>query len=228
MQLQAIYGSNVPKNIDHSKYSNLPNHLNRVYIQNDLDKQLEQSGRVQFVESSKVNLVKSERAGAYIFEPCDYCIIKVNNIERPVVELKVYENGLESEQRKEKQGRFPNLWKQFLESKTDGLKTPLNAIPKITLTQIAQLNSCGLDCVEKLQYADDLTLKFVDGGKVLRAKADAYLNLSTDKVVEAKQLENDALQDELKRMAKEIEELKNADNTKDVPKRSKQNRAKTT
>lgn len=99
--------------------------------------------------------------------------------------------------------RFPLEYQRFIEGQSQrGVGTPLNTWPVLSPSQVKDLEFHGVTTVEQLAALPDSSSRIILGFNGLREQARAYTNKSAD------QQRDDALQAELAKRDKELEELR--------------------
>jgi len=157
--------------------------------QSDADKSLV----VLFYREPIKNEIKSIDAGRPIFDEIDLVKIITPGSRDTFVGDATYEY----------QQRFPTQWARYKQGRDQsaGSGTPLNQLPWLSISQIAEFNAVGCYTIEQLVgMADSLSQKFM-GHHAIKQKALAYIDAAKNAAPMLK------LQSELEKRDAQIKEL---------------------
>lgn len=77
--------------------------------------------------------------------------------------------------------RFPLAWRRFQEGLTETVTgTPLSEWPRVSVSQVAELNAMNITTVEQLGELSDIICQKMMGLDRLRLEARAYIKAATD------------------------------------------------
>ena len=156
--------------------------------QSEADKKL----LVLFYRATEKNITKSTEAGRPIFDEID-CIKIITPGSRDTFV------GLATE---EYQLRFATQWNRYKAGREQTASgTPLNMLPWMTMSQIAEFEAVGCKTIEHLvNMPDSLSQKFM-GHHQVKARAQEYLDYAKDQAPTVK------LHAELEKRDEQIKEL---------------------
>ena len=126
---------------------------------------------VVFYRDVQKNELKSIEAGRPIFDEVDLIKIITPGSRDSFVGIADHEY----------QQRFPTHWARYKQGKSQEISgTPLNQLPWLGISQIAEFNAVGCHTVEQLVgMSDQLSQKFM-GHHAVKQRAAQYLNLAKE------------------------------------------------
>jgi hypothetical protein len=228
---QIVYGGFVPEHLDPTRLAN----AGIVASQNKVTGPLEGDEKlfVRFFEGAKFLGYESGQKGLPVFEPCDcVTIITEHGVSELFYELEFKDRGFGQKQptqiTAEIINRFGSQYDAYLREQGPGNRgTPFSVLPHSRIDVTATLVSLGIKSLEALITADNEVLSKIDGALIYKKQAEAYLDLSSDKLLQAKDLELDDLRKQLEILKSQANESKSI-NSRDSTRSSRKNKSKST
>lgn len=149
---------------------------------------------VVFFDGVRFMGYETSQRGYPVFVPCECVTIYIKpGISEYFYQLEFKENKFgkvePTQKTREVISKYRSRYEKYKASKQGEAGTPFNVLPKSDIGLTATLINLKIDSLEKLITVKDEHLAKIDGAIAYKKQAEAYLNLSTDSMIQAKDLE---------------------------------------
>ena len=168
---------------------------------------------VQFFDGVEFMGYETSERGYPVFKPCECVTIYVEPGRSESFFILQYKpdkfgNLNPTEVTRFLTTKYASRYEAYKKSKEGKEGTPFNVLPKSDIGLTATLISLGIDTLEKLVSAKDEHLFKIEGAVSYKKQAKAFLELSTDAMLEAKNHEIEQLKAKLAQKTK-VEDVTN-------------------